>query len=134
MIMLNLLTPAPKKPRKKPRRQEAQHQRAFFQWLRYQYPQVRKVTFHPANGGSRHALEAKLLKAEGVTPGVSDIICLYPRASYHGLVAEFKTKGNKLTESQQEFLTSCQELGYQTMVWYSVDEAKKGLTDYLKLN
>ena len=122
--------------KRKRRNLEGSHQKAAFKWLSLQYPQARKVTFHPANGGYRHqesyidkngktryySKEAKSLKSQGVTAGISDLICLYPSKDYHGFICEFKFGDNGLSESQSQFLENVGNKGYYTCVCYSYFE------------
>lgn len=98
---------------------ERKHQKAAFTWLSLQYPAVRAVTFHPANGGSRNIIEARNLKAEGVTAGVPDMVCLYPSRNYHGFVCEFKFGSNTLTRAQSEYIKNLTELGFYCCVCYT---------------
>ena len=108
-----------KHEKRKRRNMESSHQKAAFQWLALQYPKARAVTFHPANGGSRHVKEARNLKSQGVTAGVSDIICLYPSKDYHGFICEFKYGNNDLSEAQTRFLENVKNNGYYICVCYS---------------
>ena len=57
------------------------------------------------NGGHRNKATAGKLKAEGVRAGVPDLMLLYPRHGYHGLVIELKVGHNVATREQNEWLT-----------------------------
>ena len=46
-------------------------QTACITWFDYQYPHLSKLLFAVPNGGSRHKIEAKNLKKQGVRAGVS---------------------------------------------------------------
>lgn len=48
-------------------------------WFRLQYPAVGKLLFAVPNGGARSRTEAAIMKAEGVTAGVTDLILLLGR-------------------------------------------------------
>ena len=45
------------------------------------------------NGGQRHPAVAAKLKAEGVTPGIPDLMLTIPVAPYHGMFIEMKSRG-----------------------------------------
>lgn len=121
------------KPRKRRNNMEGKHQAAAFSWLSLQYPHVRAVTFHPANGGYRNqkvyktrdgkvkrwSPEANTLKSQGVTAGVSDMVCLYPSRNYHGFICEFKYGDNDLTPSQAEFIRLLTSLGFYCCLCYT---------------
>lgn len=47
-------------------------QRMCVGWFRFQYPAVGKLLFAVPNGGARSRTEAAIMKAEGVTAGVTD--------------------------------------------------------------
>lgn len=51
-------------------------QRMCVGWFRLQYPAVGKLLFAVPNGGARSRTEAAIMKAEGVTAGVTDLILL----------------------------------------------------------
>jgi hypothetical protein len=53
------------------------------------YPELKNVYANP-NGSLRNLIVAKKLKAEGVRPGVPDIIVDVARHGYHGLRIEMK--------------------------------------------
>jgi hypothetical protein len=110
---------------------EASHQKSCFSWLSLQYPEIRKVTFHPANGGKRNVREARSLKAQGVTAGVPDIICLYPSRGYHGFICELKFGRNGVTEAQAEFISRLSNNNYYCCVCYSYFEFIKHFKYYV---
>lgn len=107
---------------------EHQEQVAFFQWLRYAYPDV--LAFAIPNGGHRHIAVAKKLKAEGVTPGIPDIMIADGKP---GCFIEMKVKPNKCTDSQVEIMYKLNSAGYHTAVCYDWEEAQKVADYYLKL-
>lgn len=76
---------------------EHQEQVAFVRWFRAQYPKI--VILAIPNGGARHIVAAKKLKAEGVVSGVADLYIPKIR-----LWVEMKRqKGGALSDSQKEF-------------------------------
>ena len=53
---------------------ESAEQITFFNTLRREYPELGKIAIHPRNEGRRTMQQAQRQKAEGMTPGASDII------------------------------------------------------------
>lgn len=62
-----------------PRHIESQIQRSCKRWFDYQYGQFAPLLFAVPNGGLRGKREAAIMKAEGMTAGVSDMILLVSR-------------------------------------------------------
>lgn len=71
---------------------EHSHQAAFFCWLRNNKHLQPGFEFAYAvpNGGRRDKREAARFKAEGVKPGVPDVVIPIPCGQQHGLYIEFK--------------------------------------------
>jgi hypothetical protein len=96
------------------RRREPEHaeQKQLFRWAVLHEDRVPELQglFAVPNGGKRHVIVAKKLKAEGVKAGVLDVWLPVSRAGYHGLVMEMKRPGaiTRLSEEQKwwhRFLT-----------------------------
>lgn len=68
--------------------------------------------FAVPNGGDRNVIVAKKLKAEGVRPGVPDLIWPVARGSFVGLVMELKVGSNKPTPSQLDWLNWFSQTGW----------------------
>jgi hypothetical protein len=97
---------------------EQQIQRASFDNLRTRgVPGL--VAFHPANGGWRRPIEAKILKGLGVTAGVADIIALHRG---HGYALELKADGGKPTINQMEFISNWNAAGGTGAIVNGLDE------------
>ena len=96
------------------------------------YPGAEKI-FAVPNGGFRHAATAGKLKAEGVVPGVCDLLYPVPRGNYSGLAIEMKVGANKPTKSQLEFMVFLRSCGWAVYVCYGCDEAVSVFVDYLQL-
>ena len=62
------------------------------------------------------------MKAEGVIPGVSDLLLLIPSRQYHGLCIEFKTDKGRQSEAQKEWQRAVEAQGYCYKVVRSLDE------------
>ena len=112
---------------------EAQEQQTLFAWAALsvgKYPEL-ALLYHIPNGGSRNKIEAANLKRQGVKAGVPDICLPVARGGYHGLYIELKAGRNKATEKQREWLTALEREGYQAVVCYGWEEAKKAIEEYL---
>ena len=72
---------------------DAEHrlQQACVRWFALQYPKHQGRLFAVPNGGRRDAVTGAKLKAEGVVPGVSDLILLKSNCRYGALLIEMKT-------------------------------------------
>lgn len=93
---------------------EAAEQEALFQWaelMRGRLPGIERM-YHCPNGGSRRPAEAARLKAQGVKPGVPDILLPIPRGGYHGLYIEMKCDDGRLSEDQKDWITALRAQGY----------------------
>lgn len=89
--------------------------------------------FHVPNGGYRSRRTAGRMKAAGVRKGVADFLLLVPRGGYHGLAIEMKRPGGILRPEQKEFLQGLLADGYVTAVCFSLDDAMRSISYYLKL-
>jgi hypothetical protein len=122
-----------KKPKKK-RQPEADEQKALFQWAKLQeckYPEL-VLLFAIPNGGSRHVIEARNLKLQGVKSGIPDMFLPVARGDYHGLWIELKAEKGKLQENQKEWLANLNGQGYLAEVAYGWEEAKTIIIHYLQ--
>ena len=79
--------------------------------------------FAVPNGGKRHPKTASFLKAEGVLAGVSDLVLLLPNAVT--VFVEVKTAKNGQQDTQKEFQSNVEKLGFKYLIWRSVDDAIK---------
>ena len=91
-----------------------------------------RLCFAVPNGGARNAREAAIMKGEGVTAGVADMIILIPRKGYGCLCIEFKTKDGKQSASQKLWQADAEAHGNKYVVVRSIDEFVKEVRDYLK--
>lgn len=112
---------------------EHDEQVAVVEWARYAqklYPALRLLHATP-NGGLRHIITARKLKAEGVKAGVPDLLLPVARDGQHGLWIEMKTKGGKISATQTWWLAELEKEGYQVAVCYSAHEAIGVIKKYL---
>lgn len=85
------------------------------------------------NGGQRHPAVAAKLKAEGVTPGIPDLMLTIPVSPYHGMFIEMKSRGGRLTEPQREHIERLRARGYHAVCCVGFDEARVAIERYLGL-
>lgn len=87
-------------------------------WFRAQYPEDAAMLFAVPNGGRRGAIEAKRLKDEGATAGVSDLIFLEARGGYGALCIETKTRrrGSGQSDKQKEWQLEAERHGNKYVV------------------
>jgi hypothetical protein len=98
---------------------EQQIQRAVFQNIRARSaPGV--FAFHPANGGYRRPIEAKILQGLGVTSGVPDIIAIKDGRCY---ALELKREGGRVSGAQLACLAAMERAGAFTAVADGLDRA-----------
>lgn len=118
---------------------EHDHQAAFFCWAQLhtnEYPCL-EFMFAIPNGGSRDKRTGARLKAEGVKPGVPDV--MLPASSYRfsyvvyrGLYIEFKVGNNTQSLAQMRYDKYLNNAGYQVVVCYTWTEAADAVVNYLK--
>jgi hypothetical protein len=113
---------------------ESKLQISCVNWFRYMYPQYGKLLFAVPNGGLRSVSTAKILKAEGVVAGVSDLLFMVARKGYHGLCIEVKIHPNKQTDSQMAWQKLVEKQGYQYKVVYNFEDFQNEMYVYLEEN
>ena len=113
------------------RHKESAIQKNCIAWFRLQYRNLAKVIFAVPNGGYRNSIEAGIMKAEGVTAGVADVILLVPRGGYSSLCIEFKTLKGKQTEHQKEWQRAAEKQGNKYIICRSFDDFRDKVNEYL---
>jgi hypothetical protein len=100
-------------------RPEDQIQRAVFQHIKLRgVPGL--VAIHPANGGFRKPVEAKILAGLGVTKGAPDILAWHAGKAF---ALELKSEQGRATEAQLEMLARLDAQGVYTCVAVGLDRA-----------
>lgn len=90
--------------------------------------------YHVANGGARSAVEAGILKGQGVRAGWPDYGLDLPAGPYHGLRLELKApNGRKPPPEQLEILGRLESVGFKCVVAWGFDEAMRYVSEYLDL-
>ena len=123
------------KPRAHARREEGNLQRQCVAWFRIQYRSHGPMLFAVPNGGGRSRVEAAIMKAEGVTAGVADLILLEPRGGWGALCIEMKTrnKKSKQRDSQKEWQAAAEAAGNRYEVCRTFEQFKAVIDDYMGL-
>ncbi len=122
---------------KQDKRKKTEHteQVALFNWAKRKesrHPQL-ALMFAIPNGGKRHVVTGRKLKASGAKAGIPDIFLPVPHGEKHGLWIELKVGKNKPTKEQNMWLSNLAGEGFATAVCYGFDEAKDTIVEYLGL-
>lgn len=84
------------------------------------------------NGGKRSKTEAARMVAQGVRPGVPDLMIPRAAGKYHGLFIEMKReKGSTTTSDQKAWIAALNAEGYFATVCKGFDEARKIIEQYI---
>ena len=110
---------------------ESRIQQSCVKWFRYQYSNIARLLFAVPNGGSRNRIEASIMKGEGVTAGVSDMILLVPTESYSSLCIELKAGKNNQTDLQKSWQELAEKHGNKYVIVRSFDEFREIIQGYL---
>lgn len=81
----------------------------------------RKTTTIRAKNGRRVSPQGMKLRAQGVLPGVPDLVIPHARGGYHGLAVELKVKGGTVSDEQKYVLDWFEREGWFTAVCWSLD-------------
>ncbi len=118
--------------RKRPADEEHRIQCACVRWFNVQYPKLHGRLFAVPNGGRRDATTAAKLKAEGVVPGVADLVLLISNRDYGALLIEMKTPKGRQSDSQKKWeKTVCSNAEYKYVVCRSLDDFIREVGSYL---
>lgn len=109
------------------RQEEHNIQVGIVQYLRLRGFEV----FAIPNGGRRDAVTGAKLKAEGVSAGVADLIILLPIGNV--LFVEVKTAKGRQSPEQKAFQERVEKLGFNYVIWRSVEDAEKFINSPLSL-
>jgi len=84
------------------------------------------------NGGARHLLTAKRMKAEGTSAGVPDLFLAWPAGGRPGLFIEMKrAKGGRVSPEQKVWQDRLRAAGYAVAVCHGFHEARRIIDTYL---
>ena len=114
---------------------EAQEQATLFEWAaraQGRYPEL-ALMHHIANGGSRHPVEARHLKEQGVKAGIPDLFLPCARGGFHGLYIEMKRrKGGRVSIEQKKTIIALREQGYRVEVCEGWEKAREVIKEYME--
>lgn len=113
------------------RHEESQIQRNCVKWFRLQYADLALLLFAVPNGGARNRIEAGIMKGEGVTAGVADMLFLLPNKNHHALCIEVKTPKGRQQDSQKRFQRKVEAFGYRYEIVRSLEEFIKLMRAYI---
>lgn len=104
------------------------------EWL-HAIPNGAKLPWRKNKQGQRYSPEANKLKAEGLTPGISDLFLPWPSRGWCGFYIEMKRPGKieDVREGQIDFLEYCSKAGYLAQVHDSADSAIEAIQWYLEI-
>lgn len=115
-----------KKTRRRPRHIESDIQIECVKLFRLFYPKY--MIFSVPNGGARSSIEAAILSAEGVMPGLSDLIAV---AEGKILFIEMKAPQGRQSRYQREFQVKVEKLGFQYRICRSVADFEETVKKWL---
>ena len=113
---------------------EHAEQVAVFEWSAYQrkkYPELDLLIAIP-NGGKRHIGTAMKLKAEGVKPGVPDILLPVSRHGFNALWIELKVGKNKPSPNQLYMMHRLTDEGAMCQVCWGAEQAILAIKAYIE--
>lgn len=113
------------------RHNESIIQQNCVKWFRLQFPELALMLFAVPNGGLRRRIEAAIMKAEGMTAGVSDLILLVPSKGYNALCIEMKSDKGRQTESQEAWQKSAEKYGSKYVICRTLEEFIAAIKAYL---
>ena len=119
--------------RARPRHQESTLQKSCVSWFRAQYPDHALMLFAVPNGGGRSRIEGAIMKGEGVTAGVADLILLEARGGYGSLCIEMKTrdKSSRQSPSQKAWQEAARKAGNLYAVVRDFEAFQAIVRDYM---
>lgn len=103
----------------------------------HQGARIGEYLFAIPNGGARGRTEAARLKGLGVRSGVSDLFFSFPNpvTAKHGMYIEMKAPkphGSKVSANQNAFIERMMFAGYECVVCYGWDAARRAIQGYLQ--
>ena len=119
--------------RKKPGHEESQLQQLCVAWFRSTFPAIAPLLIAVPNAARRNARTGAILKREGLTAGVADLILLVGRGEFHSLCIEMKThrKGSGQSDKQIEWEQVAEDNGNKYVVCRDSEEFKIAVLNYL---
>lgn len=101
-------------------------------WFKYQYPHLAPLMFAVPNGGSRDKREAAIMKAEGITAGVSDLILNIRGGLHTQLAIEMKDVKGRQSPEQKRYQRYAEAVGIKYIICRSFQDFKDEVINYLE--
>ena len=101
-------------------------------WFKNQYPHLAPLMFAVPNGGSRDMREAAIMKAEGITAGVSDLILNIRGGIHPQLAIEMKNVNGRQSPEQKRYQRYAEAVGIKYIICRSFQDFKDEVTNYLE--
>lgn len=90
-----------------------------------------RMMFAIPNGGDRHPIVARKMKAEGVKPGVPDYVIPVPSGDYIGLAVELKSLTGYASREQKQWISDLRAQGWRAEVCRGATEAWRVISEYM---
>lgn len=113
---------------------EHQHQVQVIRWCDEHPDQRLKLIFAIPNGGDRTPQTLNYMVAEGLRPGMPDLMLPVPAAEHHGLFVEMKAEDGRLSENQEKRISLLRGQGYCCRVAWSARQAFDCVLLYLGID
>lgn len=113
--------------------QESKIQQACVHWFRHLPGIDHRLLVSIPNEGIRTPRNASRMKAEGLNPGVSDLVLFHPRATKPPVFLECKTVTGRQSKTQKDFEAAVMDAGYTYWIFRSVDDFMTIVCDYLNI-
>lgn len=112
---------------------EARLQAEAVEWFRKEFPQWRTLLIMIKNDGDKNPVQASKDLALGLQSGTPDLFLAIPnrKKKSAGLWLEIKTEDGAVSSPQMYQMGKLSELGYKTVVCWSVDQFRAEVIDYL---
>lgn len=126
-------SPSPEIDRAKPGHPESELQQRCVAWFRSEYPDIAPLLVAVPNAARRKVYTAAIMKREGLTAGVADLILLVSRGGFGTLCIEMKIKrsSSRQSDRQKEWEQVATAHGNKYVVCRTDDEFKSAITEYL---
>ncbi len=119
--------------------EESKLQQQCVSWFRAQYPQYAMLLTHVPNEGNGNRVTGSIRKAEGVMPGVPDLLLFMPAnystdeitLMYYSLGMEFKTEKGKQSQAQKDYQKIFESAGYMYVIIRSFEQFRKVVDGYI---
>ena len=100
-------------------------------WFRLQFPKIAHALFAIPNAARRSARNGAYMKAEGMLPGVADLILLKSNRFYDALCIEIKTQTGRQSLAQKQWQQFIESQGSKYIICRSVQEFQVAIKNYL---